>query len=224
MSIINRLLFHLVFVVMAVQILKIDGSHMTCVVPAGQRVFLPQVPDADYKALLKAYKSTTEDEMDVDFTADGATNDGEGEEEKPTARGLRKRKSEVKDGPRKKRQQDASEDALSGSEVVTSVCTKQEQGNNSEDEASKSENDVNPETGSNVMQSSSSGLTLKGVEVVVLPEVNGPTYLGNKMIEVDGRIKHIPNGNAWKEFRCYRDNQDMGSLWEVRQAWYVRRK
>ncbi|BCR88947.1 uncharacterized protein ACHE_50145S [Aspergillus chevalieri] len=206
------------------KILKIDGSHMTCVVPAGQRVFLPQVPDADYKALLKAYKSTTEDEMDVDFTADGATNDGEGEEEKPTARGLRKRKSEVKDGPRKKRQQDASEDALSGSEVVTSVCTKQEQGNNSEDEASKSENDVNPETGSNVMQSSSSGLTLKGVEVVVLPEVNGPTYLGNKMIEVDGRIKHIPNGNAWKEFRCYRDNQDMGSLWEVRQAWYVRRK
>lgn len=69
-----------------------------------------------------------------------------------------------------------------------------------------------------------SPLTLGGVEVVILMQIHGATNLGNKMIEVDGRITHIPNGNAWKEFRCYRNNQDMGSLWEVRQAWYVKQK
>jgi len=208
---------------MVVQILEFDGSYMTCVAPAGQRVFLPQVPDADYKALLKAYYSMTGDEMHFDSTADGAKDDGEREEEKPTTPNLRKRKSEVENGPRKKQQQDASRDTQSGFQVRIPVSTKEEQEGNVEDDASKSENDVKPETDPNVVQLSSSGFTLKGVEVVVLPKVNGPTYLGNKMIEVDGRIKHIPNGNAWKEFRCYRNNQDMGSLWEVRQAWYMKR-
>lgn len=67
-------------------------------------------------------------------------------------------------------------------------------------------------------------LTLGGVEVAILMNIHGATNLGNKMIEVDGRITQIPNGNAWKEFRCYRNNQDMGSLWEVRQAWYVKHR
>ena len=67
-------------------------------------------------------------------------------------------------------------------------------------------------------------LTLGGVKVAILMNIHGATNLGNKMIEVDGRITQIPNGNAWKEFRCYRNNQDMGSLWEVRQAWYVKHR
>lgn len=219
MSIVNWLFCRLVFVLMVFQILGFDGSYMTCVVPTGRRVFLPQVPDAEYKALLKAYKSTN-----------GAKEDEEEEEEreaeKPRTRGLRKRKSKVEDGPRKKQQQKASEDAQSGFEVMIPVSTKQDdQEEKADDDASAApENDAKTETDTEIVQSSSSGLILKGVEVVVLPKVNGPTYLGNKMIELDGRIKHIPNGNAWKEFRCYRNNQDMGSLWEVRQAWYVKRK
>ncbi|EED19297.1 conserved hypothetical protein [Talaromyces stipitatus ATCC 10500] len=52
--------------------------------------------------------------------------------------------------------------------------------------------------------------------------IAGPNALMKKILEIDGRIKNPPNGNAWKEIRCYRDNQDMGSLWEVRQAWYVK--
>ncbi|OKL63487.1 hypothetical protein UA08_01413 [Talaromyces atroroseus] len=52
--------------------------------------------------------------------------------------------------------------------------------------------------------------------------IAGPNALTKKILEIDGRIKNPPNGNAWKEFRCYRNNQDMGSLWEVRQAWYVK--
>lgn len=217
MSIINWLFCRLVFVLMVFQILEFDGSYITCVVPTGRRVFLPQVPDAKYKALLKAYKSTNGAKKEDDIVKD---------EENPRTRGLRKRKSEVEDGPRKKQQQEASEDAQSGFEVVIPVSTKQEdQEEKAEGDASGApEGDVKTEMDSELVQSSSSGLTLKGVEVVVLPKVNGPTYLGNKMIELDGRIKHIPNGNAWKEFRCYRNNQDMGSLWEVRQAWYVKRK
>ncbi|KAF4273517.1 hypothetical protein CNMCM8812_007480 [Aspergillus fumigatus] len=59
---------------------------------------------------------------------------------------------------------------------------------------------------------------------IILENIGGPTALALKILEVDGRIKDVPNGNAWKEFRSYRNNQDMGSLWEVRQAWYLRGK
>lgn len=59
---------------------------------------------------------------------------------------------------------------------------------------------------------------------IILENIGGPTALSLRIVEVDGRIKDVPNGNAWKEFRAYRNNQDMGSLWEVRQAWYLRGK
>ncbi|KAF4245672.1 hypothetical protein CNMCM8980_003471 [Aspergillus fumigatiaffinis] len=59
---------------------------------------------------------------------------------------------------------------------------------------------------------------------IILENIGGPSALALKILEVDGRIKDVPNGNAWKEFRSYRNNQDMGSLWEVRQAWYLRGK
>ncbi|PGH09949.1 hypothetical protein AJ79_05565 [Helicocarpus griseus UAMH5409] len=59
---------------------------------------------------------------------------------------------------------------------------------------------------------------------VIFTGVTGPGRLASKILEIDGRVTDPPNGNAWKEFRCYRNNQDMGSLWECRQAWFVRRK
>lgn len=52
--------------------------------------------------------------------------------------------------------------------------------------------------------------------------IAGPSALAKKILEFDGRITNPPNGNAWKEFRCLRNNQDMGSLWDLRQACYVR--
>lgn len=57
---------------------------------------------------------------------------------------------------------------------------------------------------------------------VVFPGVAGPNSLGDKILKIDGRVDRIPNGNAWKDFRCLRDNQDMGSIWEMRQAWFVK--
>ncbi|QGA12613.1 hypothetical protein EYB26_000257 [Talaromyces marneffei] len=57
---------------------------------------------------------------------------------------------------------------------------------------------------------------------IEIHNIAGPNALMKKILETDGRVKNPPNGNAWKEIRCYRKNQDMGSLWEVRQAWYVK--
>ncbi|KAL4793452.1 Asx homology domain-containing protein [Aspergillus venezuelensis] len=57
---------------------------------------------------------------------------------------------------------------------------------------------------------------------VIIPDIQGPTALTLKILEVDGRISKATNGNAWKELRCFRNNQDMGTLWEVRHAWYLR--
>ncbi|KAJ9314973.1 hypothetical protein DTO271D3_4712 [Paecilomyces variotii] len=60
------------------------------------------------------------------------------------------------------------------------------------------------------------------IKDIIFPNVAGPQALASKILEIDGRIKNPPNGNAWKQFRCYRNNQDMGSLWEVRQTWYLK--
>ncbi|GIK06410.1 hypothetical protein Aspvir_002060 [Aspergillus viridinutans] len=75
-------------------------------------------------------------------------------------------------------------------------------------------------------ESSSTNLTGDSDQTseIILENIGGPSALALKILEVDGRIKDVPNGNAWKEFRSYRNNQDMGSLWEVRQAWYLRGK
>ncbi|KAL4872074.1 hypothetical protein BDV12DRAFT_5983 [Aspergillus spectabilis] len=59
---------------------------------------------------------------------------------------------------------------------------------------------------------------------VIIKDIQGPTALTLKILEVDGRIKNVPHGNAWKEIRCYRDNQDIGSLWEVRHAWHTKNR
>ncbi|KAH8431367.1 uncharacterized protein LDX57_009025 [Aspergillus melleus] len=59
-------------------------------------------------------------------------------------------------------------------------------------------------------------------EDVIVSGITSLNPLVNKIMELDGRMTKMPHGNAWKEFRSYRDNQDMGSLWEVRQAWFMR--
>ncbi|KAL9116795.1 MAG: hypothetical protein Q9187_006677 [Circinaria calcarea] len=53
--------------------------------------------------------------------------------------------------------------------------------------------------------------------------ITTPSALESKILEVDGRIQSSGKSNAWKVIRCKRDNQDMGSLWEMREEYYVRR-
>ncbi|OXV11650.1 hypothetical protein Egran_00593 [Elaphomyces granulatus] len=59
---------------------------------------------------------------------------------------------------------------------------------------------------------------------VIIPNVTGPAALAGKILKIDGRAPKPPAYNAWKAFRCYRNNQDIGSLWELRQAWFLKHK
>lgn len=359
--------------------MELDGMRMTCIVPAGRRTFLPHVPDADFHALLAAYKSSidkgtttgneaqnTGPEENVDVSGTEKPSDLEAEtnenlqadvDEDQEPQRLRKRSSETSIGPRKKQQLHAPADESTASEehVHTEetqaavpesqevedgipknkdgdksldsgppetptrttrgrartrkdslVGTQQQAGSNAGNQEQSSgnptglsvevrnsqpagksgfvsvtidnttkpnprgenENDpqstdspeskespiaepigkenpderkleievaANPETAPQPAEDEKvlpeqpppftlSPLTLGGVEVVILMDILGATNLENKLIKLDGRVEDIPNGNAWKEFRCYRNNQDMGSLWEVRQAWYVKQK
>jgi hypothetical protein len=57
---------------------------------------------------------------------------------------------------------------------------------------------------------------------VILKNVVSPKTVEDKILRIDGRITNPSHGNAWHYFRCFRRNDDMGSLWDVRQHWYVR--
>ncbi|MCJ1358105.1 MAG: hypothetical protein MMC33_008103 [Icmadophila ericetorum] len=52
--------------------------------------------------------------------------------------------------------------------------------------------------------------------------IQAPHRLEHKIIEIDGRIENPPNRNAWKTIRVRREEQDLGSLWEVREEFWVR--
>lgn len=58
---------------------------------------------------------------------------------------------------------------------------------------------------------------------IILTTITHPAALEAKILEVDGRIQNSGKYNAWKAIRCNRDNQDMGSLWEMREEYYVHR-
>lgn len=57
-------------------------------------------------------------------------------------------------------------------------------------------------------------------EDVVRYTISNVRMLEDKIIELDGRTPKSKH-NAWLAFRCQRDNQDLGSLFEVRQEYYV---
>lgn len=59
-----------------------------------------------------------------------------------------------------------------------------------------------------------------GPEEIVIPGITTPHTLGMKILEIDGRKVGTRINNAWKSIRCYRKNQDMGSLWDIRLAWF----
>ncbi|KAL4905320.1 hypothetical protein BDW74DRAFT_21414 [Aspergillus multicolor] len=59
---------------------------------------------------------------------------------------------------------------------------------------------------------------------VIVRGIQALNTLLTKMLKIDGRVGKSSNGNAWKELRCFRNNQDMGTLWEVRQAWFLKNK
>ncbi|KAL4898609.1 Asx homology domain-containing protein [Aspergillus ambiguus] len=60
-----------------------------------------------------------------------------------------------------------------------------------------------------------------GAHEVIIRNIQTPNTLRTKIVAIDGRLTSTSHGNPWKDFRCYRDNQDMGSLWDIRERWFV---
>ncbi|KAJ5375549.1 hypothetical protein N7517_007555 [Penicillium concentricum] len=56
---------------------------------------------------------------------------------------------------------------------------------------------------------------------IIVPNLSSPQALVLKILQIDGRMPNGRTANAWKEIRCYRNNQDMGSLFDVREAWFL---
>ncbi|KAJ5368195.1 uncharacterized protein N7496_007955 [Penicillium cataractarum] len=59
---------------------------------------------------------------------------------------------------------------------------------------------------------------------IILPNISTPMVLVREILKIDGRKADSRTSNSWKEIRCYRKNQDMGSLFDVRLAWFSKRK
>lgn len=51
--------------------------------------------------------------------------------------------------------------------------------------------------------------------------VSSLAALEEKIVAVDGGFKGKVNGNAWKCTRVKRNNQDIGSLFEIREEHFV---
>lgn len=61
---------------------------------------------------------------------------------------------------------------------------------------------------------------------VILYEIKNLKQLNDKIIEIDGRLnpknqKEVPAVSPWKLMRAKRNNQDLGSLFEMRDEFYV---
>lgn len=59
-------------------------------------------------------------------------------------------------------------------------------------------------------------------DLIIVPNITNPTPLEARILAIHGQFKGIRSVNSWKAIRCIRNNQDMGSLWEVRQGWYLK--
>ena len=55
--------------------------------------------------------------------------------------------------------------------------------------------------------------------------IDRPQQLERKIVELNGRHPGgLKSASAWKYFRCHRDNKDIGSLFELREAYYNRHR
>ncbi|PYH38376.1 uncharacterized protein BO87DRAFT_412972 [Aspergillus neoniger CBS 115656] len=107
-------------------------------------------------------------------------------------------------------------------EISTATSEKPDSAGEASDEPSVSVPEAPQESTEDTEKTPPANVSDANMDEILIENIQGLTSLASKIIEVDGRITDIPNGNAWKEFRAYRNNQDMGSLWELRQAWFQR--
>ena len=63
----------------------------------------------------------------------------------------------------------------------------------------------------------------KEEEEDIIHSISNLTQLEHKIVDIDGRFnsKELSIQNTWKNFRGIRNNQDLGSLFEMREDFYV---
>ena len=59
------------------------------------------------------------------------------------------------------------------------------------------------------------------IDDVVLASITTLQALEDKIVSIDGRLGKKVDGNAFKSIRVKRNNQDLGTLFEIREEWYV---
>lgn len=93
--------------------------------------------------------------------------------------------------------------------------------------ASEVEKSIGTSAYTNGGQSSTPGLEYEGEEEEeeedILHSISNLTQLESKIVDIDGRFnsKEIGVQNAWKNFRGIRNHQDLGSLFDMREEFYV---
>ena len=55
-----------------------------------------------------------------------------------------------------------------------------------------------------------------------MDDIDGPGMLSNAIVDEDCRLAGLRTKNPWIDFRCIRKNQDMGSLWDIRDLYHSR--
>jgi hypothetical protein len=66
------------------------------------------------------------------------------------------------------------------------------------------------------------GASASAQEEVILCTAKSVRALEMKILEVDGRFSDPSHRNPWKHVRCQRNNQDLGSLFDMREEFYFR--
>lgn len=220
------------------KIMEINGATLSFVIPPGQRVFVPQTQSPVTHESPRSNSSTdhevhAENEASVVIATDKEMSTPPGGKRK-NRNSMRSRPEAPKRSRRNKQDQNCTESQfqakedeevlpISESEKEETPATMQNSNQEAESgaiEASSNPSDKEPEQrGQQVKDELSSS---SNVSVIQVPNITGPQALVTRILKTDGRITHPPNGNAWKEIRCYRNNQDMGSLWEIRETWFVK--
>ncbi|KAL2007345.1 hypothetical protein VTN00DRAFT_8783 [Thermoascus crustaceus] len=234
------------------RILDIDGSTLTFAIPAGRRVFLsnveekPQIKDTAKQELSEkhdiseAVNGTTDQRPGSPMDEDPKSESPDSESKKPKPN---TQQEEPKEKPLDLKEEDetTSESELSSPpststdspvpdpedvvvEVAVPVPAREPTSQAAETVPESRREPSSVSRSSPEAAAAAAEQATEQVKDIILPNVAGPGALANKILQVDGRITNPPNGNAWKEFRCYRNNQDMGSLWEVRQAWFLKQQ
>ncbi|KAE8148480.1 Asx homology domain-containing protein [Aspergillus avenaceus] len=232
-----------------VRILDAKDGSLTVAFPPGQKVFLSTCQSSKSKDSVAEDKSdpeqpqpdaTTAVKTELDKSTEASVDVHSDAIQVPETSPRTKRKPKTEAGPRKRQRGNSStaltqeattegvqaetqpEDASTTQPVLEHGTTELPISDIAQSAPMENNNQAPADATQQVPDVAENKPEEEDVDEIIISGITQPNAIGNKILETDGRVREVPHGNAWKEFRAYRDNQDMGSLWEVRQAWFVK--